>query len=110
MLDVMQAREVGNIGKTNILKMDNKVNKAIRKILERDVPQYELTLADRIKNSNHILPQPGNYTVRPMGPQGRVPFDLAHWKSLPTDVKQHEVERMHSFLFNTTEEFIGERE
>ena len=52
MLDVMQAREVGNIGKTNILKMDNKVNKAIRKILERDVPQYELTLSDRIKNSS----------------------------------------------------------
>ena len=49
----MQARELGDIGKTNLLKMDKKVNKAIRKILDRDVPQYELTLADRIMNSNH---------------------------------------------------------
>ena len=53
LLDVMQARELGDIGKTNLLKMDKKVNKAIRKILDRDVPQYELTLADRIMNSNH---------------------------------------------------------
>ena len=98
----MQARELGDIGKTNLLKMDKKVNKAIRKILDRDVPQYELTLADRIMNSNHLLPQPSNHTARPMGPQSQieyfnlesgkgaqfeVPFDLAHWKSLPTDVK-----------------------
>ena len=109
MLDVIQAREIGDISKTNILKMDSKVNKAIRKILERDVPKYELTLADRIKNSDHQLPQPGNHTVRPIGPQDQVPNDLAHWRSLPTDVKEHEVERMHSFLFNTTGEFEMER-
>ena len=109
MLDVIQAREIGDIGKTNILKMDSKVNKAIRKILERDVPKYELTLADRIKNSDHQLPQPGNHTVRPIGPQAQVPDDLAHWRSLPTDAKEYEVERMHSFLFNTTSEFEMER-
>lgn len=110
MLDVMQAREIGDIGKTNILKMDNKVNKSIRKILEKEVPKYELTLADKVKNSDHQLPQPGHHTVRPMGPQGQVPNDQAHWKSLPMDVKKHELKRMHSFLFNTTSKFETERE
>ena len=109
-LDVMQAREIGDIGKTNILKMDNKVNKSIRKILEKDVPKYELTLADKVKNSDHQLPQPGHHAVRPMGPQGPVPSDQAHWKSLPMDVKKHELKRMHAFLFNTTSEFETERE
>ena len=109
MLDVMQAREIGDIGKTNILKMDNKVNKKIRKILDRDVPKYELTLADRMKHSNSQLPQP-NYTVRPMGSQVHIPNDLAHWKSLPSDVKDNEVERMHSFLFSTTSKFESEKE
>ena len=27
---------------------------------------------------------------------------MAHWKSLPADVKEHEVKRMHCFLFKTT--------
>ena len=53
MLDVIQAKEQGNIGKTYILKMDKKVNKSIRKILDKDVPKYELTLYDKVKNSGH---------------------------------------------------------
>ena len=59
MLDVIEAREKGSIGKTNILKMDQKVNRTIRKILDKDVPLYELTLPEKVKNSDHQLPQPG---------------------------------------------------
>ena len=105
MLDVIQAKEQGNIGKTYILKMDKKVNKSIRKILDKDVPKYELTLYDKVKNSGHLLPKPMLHNVKPIGPQGQLPFNQSHWQSLPIDVKEHEVERMHSFLFNTTSEF-----
>ena len=51
MIDVIQAREKGKIGSTNVLKMDQKINRSIRKILDRDVPMYELTLTDKVKNS-----------------------------------------------------------
>ena len=40
-----------------------------------------------------------------MASQDKDPNDLAHWKSVPNDIKEHEVERMHSFLFNKTEDF-----
>ena len=38
MLEVLELREKGEISKTNILKMDHKVNKAIRKILDKSGP------------------------------------------------------------------------
>ena len=56
MLDVIQAREKGKLGKTNVLKMDKKLNQKIRKILDRDVPLYELTLPEKVKNSGKRLP------------------------------------------------------
>ena len=89
MLDVIQAREKGDIGKTNVLKMDGKVNRAIRKILDKDVPLYELTLPEKVKNSEKVLPYPG-FNVRPMGLIKEEPKDIARWKSLPDDVKEHE--------------------
>ena len=104
LLDVIQAREKGEIGKTNVLKMDNKLNRRIRKILDKDVPIYELTLPEKVKNSAKRLPKP-KFDVRPMGRQENDPNDLAHWKSVPNDYKEHEVKRMHSFLFKTTEDF-----
>ena len=67
MLDVIQAREKGKIGKTNILKMDKKVNRSIRKILEKDIPFYELTLPEKVRNSARRLPHP-NLEVRPKMP------------------------------------------
>ena len=79
MLDVIQARERGHIGMTNIRKMDSKVNKSIQKVLEKSVPKYELTLYDLVKNRGHKLPKPNLHTVRPIGPQGQVPSDMAHW-------------------------------
>ena len=63
MLEVIQAREKGEITKTNVLGMDRKVNKSIRKILEKDNPKYELTLLDKIKNGKHHLPKPNGYKV-----------------------------------------------
>ena len=104
LLEVIQAREKGKIGKTNVLKMDRKVNRSIRKILEKDVPFYELTLPEKVKNNKRRLPQP-NFEVRLKGPQIKDSVDLTHWKTLPTEVKENEVERMHSFLFNTTKDF-----
>ena len=56
MLDVIQEREKGKMRKINVLKVDLKVNKTIRKILEKDNPKYELTLYDKIKNCTHKLP------------------------------------------------------
>ena len=38
MLDVIKAREKGNIGKSNLIKMDKKLNRRIRKIVDRYVP------------------------------------------------------------------------
>ena len=63
MLAVIEAREKGEITKTNVLKMDHKVNTSIRKILEADNPKYELTLADKIKNGKHHLPKPDGHKV-----------------------------------------------
>lgn len=104
MLEVIQAREKGSIGKTNVLKMDQKVNRSIRKILDKDVPFYELTLPEKVKNSDRQLPRPG-FDVKPIGLQKEDPKEFARWKSLPNDVKEHEVKRMHCFLFDTMEEF-----
>ena len=63
MLAVIEAREKGEITKTNVLKMDHKVNRSIRKILEKDNPKYELTLADKLKNGGHHLPKPELHKV-----------------------------------------------
>ena len=79
MLEVLELREKGEIGKTNILKMDKKVNKAICKILDKSVPTYELTMADKFKNCVQQLPQPRLYNVRPLGPLRQEPADLTHW-------------------------------
>ncbi len=106
MLDVLQAREKGQISKTNVLKMDKKVNETIRKILDKDIPKYELTLYDKIRNSAQQLPIPNSMGLH----QIQDPSDLAHWKGLPIDVKKHEVKRMHAFLFKTTSEFDPVRE
>ena len=67
MLDVIQAREKGKIGITNVLKMDQKINRSIRKILDRDVPLYELTLTEKVKNSDRRLPRISK-EFRPLGP------------------------------------------
>ena len=48
MLDVIKEREQGKIGKTNILKMDQKINQTIRKILDEAVPFYEVTLPEKV--------------------------------------------------------------
>ena len=84
--------------------MDRKLNKRIRRILDRDVPQYELTLPEMVQNAAKALPKP-KHAVRPLGEQDKDPRDFAHWKSVPQDIKEHEVKRMHSFLFNKTEDF-----
>ena len=84
--------------------MDRKLNKRIRRILDKDVPQYELTLPEMVQNTAKALPKP-KHAVRPLGEQDKDPRDFAHWKSVPQDIKEHEVKRMHSFLFNKTEDF-----
>ena len=104
LLDVIEAREKGQIGKTNVLKMDSKLNCSIRKILDKDVPFYELTLPEKVKNNEKQLPKP-MHELRPLGPQNEDPKDLSHWKSLPRDVKKHEVKRMRSFLFGKTKKY-----
>ena len=99
MLEVIQEREQGKICKTNVLKIDQKVNRSIRKILEKNVPFYELTLPEKVKHSSGRLPRPT------IGAKLKEPIDLTHWKSIPTGDKEHELKRMHSFLFNTTKDF-----
>ena len=110
MLDVIKEREKGGIGKTCVLKMDHKINRTIRKILDEAVPFYEVTLPEMVTNRDGQLPQPDNFDVRPTGPQGKEPDDFSHWKSIPNEVKKHEMKRMHCFLFNTTREFELEGE
>ena len=51
----------------NVLKMDSKINLSIRKILDKDVPMYELTLPEKVKNNKRRLPMP-IIKVRGMGP------------------------------------------
>ena len=105
MLDVIESREKGNIGKSNLIKMDKKLNGRIRKIIDRYVPSKELTLPEKMKDSSEKkLPRP-NFDVRPLGKYSEDPKDLAHWKNLPKNVKKHERKRMHCFLFNKTKKF-----
>ena len=73
-------------------------------MLDKDVPLYELTLPERVKNNEKRLPKP-NFEYRPLGPYKSDPKDLAHWKSIPSKVKKHEVKRMRSFLFSKTKKF-----
>ena len=89
--------------------MDRKLNKRIRKILDKDVPLYELTLPEKVQNTAKVLPKP-KHAVRPLGEQDKDSGDFAHWKSVPHDIKEHEVKRMHSFLFNKTEDFEHKNE
>ena len=66
MLDIIQTREKGKIGKANAVKMELKMNRSIRKILDRDVPFYELTLPEKVKNESKQLPRP-NFRLTPLG-------------------------------------------
>ena len=77
MLDVIKAREDGKITKANVLKMDHKVNRTIRKVLEKHNPKYEVTIVEKVKMGNRRLPQPDPHQVRTFG--GEDPTDLVHW-------------------------------
>ena len=109
MLEVIQEREQGKICKTSVQKIDQKVNRSLRKILDKNVPFYELTLPEKVKHNARQLPRP-TIGAKLKGLQSKEPIDLTHWKSIPTEDKEHEVKRMHSFLFNTTKDFELESE
>ena len=67
MLDVIKAREKGNIGKTNLIKMDKKLNRRIRQIVDRYALPHQLTLPEKVRNStDKRLPKP-KFDVRPLG-------------------------------------------
>ena len=67
-MDVIKARDQGKISKRNILKMDNKINKKVRKLLESvdalSIP-FPATLPEQINKCTlsitdlHKLPTPG---------------------------------------------------
>ena len=113
-LDVIKARDQGQISKRNILKMDTKINKNIRKLLRNanDLPiPFPSTLPEQINKCTlsiqdlHRLPKPESPKRNYLGFQLKEPVDLAHWKSLPNEVKEDEFKRMHDFLFQNTAAF-----
>ena len=99
-MDVIKARDQGQISKRNILKMDSKINKKVRKLLENvdalPIP-FPATLPEQIDkctlsiNDLHKLPMPGPFKRTHIGLKLDEPVDLTHWKSLPADVKEDEV-------------------
>ena len=101
-LDVIKARDQGQISKRNILKMDNKINKKVRKLLENgdalSIP-FPATLPEHINKCTlsitdlHKLPMPGPPKRTHIGQLEETieTVDLTHWKSLPPDVKGDEV-------------------
>ena len=113
-MDVIRARDQGQISKRNILKIDNKINKKVRKLLTNvdtlPIP-FPVTLPEQINRCTlsikdlHKLPIPGPPKRALVGLELDEPVDLAHWKSLPADVKEDELERMHAFFFQNTAEF-----
>ena len=86
--------------------MDSKINKKIGKLLTNadalpiPFPATLLPLPDPPKSIYSVLGLDETY-------------DLTHWKSLPADVKEDEVKRMHAFFFDNTDElskFAGSKE
>ena len=56
---VIKAREVGQIKKRNILKMDKKVNDFIRQYLARDGYAHQVTMSEKIAmTGERHLPKP----------------------------------------------------
>ena len=110
MLEVLQAREKGQICRKNILKMDSKVNASTQKILENKFPKETQTLKEQLKDNDYNLPRPKFHKIRPLGPRSQDTDDLAYWKRIPAEVKKDEVKRMHSFFFNSMNKFESANE
>ena len=64
-------------------------------------------------NDLRKLPKPEPLKMNHLGLKYEVSQDLAHWRSVPADVKEDEVKRTHAFLFENTAElskFTGSKE
>ena len=109
---VVQAREQGQIKKRNILKMDLKINTQILKYIDDTNPKLKATMPEQVKdfssNQKQLRDLPSPVCSIPKkkveGFQISVNSDLNHWQSLPGDVKQDEIERVHKFLFPDVQE------
>ena len=107
LLAISKAREQGLIKKRNVLKIDEKVNKCVSKIIRCQLPQLKITLPEQMKlllalsvyNKQMCqLPAPRTSrcacSLKHMRLLSRVPKDLLHWQSLPEEVKNDEIERI----------------
>ena len=46
---VMQAREQGVIKRRNVLKMDSKINESVNKLIQKEAPEFKITLPERLE-------------------------------------------------------------
>ena len=93
------------------------MNTNIRRFLEKDAPNLKYSLAEKVselsfnnKSQRHLpVPTLFDNMAQPEAnkptPRTKKPWDLIHWQSLPHDVKEDEITRLHSFLFLATQNY-----
>ena len=94
---VIKARDVGQIKKRNILKMDKKVNDFICQYLARDGYAHQVTMSEKIAmTGERHLPKPSS--EEDTGKTANSSKDQSRWLKNPDDIRDDEKTRMHSFL------------
>ena len=94
---IIKAKDLGQIKKRNILKLDQKINEKLRNYLSNEGAKYSPCLPETaaLKYTGRRLPVPKALSES----TGQlITNDWLHWKTLPTELKEEDVKRMHSFL------------
>jgi len=94
---IIKAKDLGQIKKRNILKLDQKINEKLRNFLSNEGAKYSPCLPETaaLKYTGRRLPVPEALSE---STGHLLTNDWLHWKTLPTELKEEDVKRMHSFL------------
>ena len=99
LMSVMKARDLGQIKKRNILKMDRKVNCFIRSYLNKEGAAHQVCLADEFNlKGSKKLPQPFKEADRTKSNEKDLSNEQRRWLRNPAEILNEERNRMHSFL------------
>ena len=99
LMSVMKARDLGQIKKRNILKMDRKVNCFIRSYLNKEGAAHQVSLADEFSlKGSKKLPQPFKEVDPTKSNEKELSNDQKRWMRNPEEIQNEERNRMHSFL------------
>lgn len=100
---ISKARDLGQIKKRNILKLDKKVNEAVNRFLATEGGQaYQITMPERLAFCGKAkLPAP---VKRKRSDSVILTSEVERFARLPEDIREEERSRLHAFLLLRAEE------